>query len=134
MAVLPQLGLRVAVLGAMVALTLVAALIAAIGLGPGVGLLLAAALGVGFLAIKAVGLAVLGGSLGKAVLGRLTSGRALPLTSAVFVGVLLLLMARFLPVVGGGAWTVVSLAALGAGVFAVTMAAQPDPAGVVRSP
>ena len=130
MAVLPQLGLRVAVLGAMVALTLLAALIAAIGLGPGVGLLLAAALGVGFLAIKAVGLAVLGGSLGKTVLGRLAAGRALPLTSAVFVGVLLLLMARFLPVVGGGAWTVVSLAALGAGVFALTMAAQPDPARV----
>jgi hypothetical protein len=128
MVALPRLGLRVAVLGAMVALTLLAALIAAIGLGPAVGLLLAAALGVMFLAVKAVGLAVLGGSLGRAVLGRLSFGRGLPLSSAVFVGMLALLMARFLPVVGGAAWTVVSLLALGAGVFAVTIAAQPSAA------
>ena len=64
------------------------------------------------------------------MLVRLPFGRALPLTLAAFVGVLLLLMARFLPVVGGGAWTLVSRAALGAGVFALTMAAQPDPARV----
>jgi hypothetical protein len=43
---------------------------------------------------------------------------------------LALLMARFLPVVGGAAWTVVSLLALGAGVFAVTIAAQPSAARV----
>jgi len=127
-AVLPSLGFRVAVLGALVALTLLAALIAAIGLGPAIGLPLAAALGFGFLAVKAVGLAVLGGRLGLAVLGRLAIGRALPLTAGVFVGVLAMLMARFLPVVGGAAWTVLSLAALGAGVFALTMAPQPSPA------
>jgi hypothetical protein len=129
-AVLPRLGLRVAVLGAMVALTLLAALIAAIGLGPAIGLPVAAALGVAFLAVKAVGLAVLGGGLGLAVLGRLAIGRTLPLTAAVFVGVLAMLMARFLPVVGSAAWTVLSLAALGAGVFALTMALQPSPARV----
>jgi len=134
MAVLPQLGLRVAVLGAMVALTLLAALIAAIGLGPGLGLPLAAALGVGFLAVKAVGLAVLGGGLGRVVLDRLAIGRALPLTAAVFIGVLAMLMARFLPVVGGAAWTALSLAAVGAGVFALTMAPQVAPAEALRSP
>jgi len=127
-AVLPVLGLKVAVLGAMVALTLLAALIAAIGLGPALGLPLAAALGAAFLAVKAVGLAVLGGGVGLALLGRLAAGRAMPLSVAVFVGVLAMLMARFLPVVGGVAWTVLSLAAVGAGLFALTMAAQPSPA------
>ena len=127
-AVLPVLGLKVAVLGAMVALTLLAALIAAIGLGPALGLPLAAALGAAFLAVKAVGLAVLGGGVGLALLGRLAAGRSLPLSVAVFVGVLAMLMARFLPVVGGAAWTLLSLAAVGAGLFALTMAAQPSAA------
>ena len=51
--VLPQLGFKVAVLGGMVAVTLVAALIAAIGLGPLAGPPLAALLAVAFLAVKA---------------------------------------------------------------------------------
>lgn len=132
--VLPQLGLKVAVLGGMVAVTLVAALIAAIGLGPMAGLPLAAVLGVAFLAVKAVGLTVLGGSLGGAVLGRFGVDRALPLTAAVFVGVLVMLMVRFLPVVGGVGWTLLALVALGAGVFAVTMAPHRNPAEVIGSP
>lgn len=120
-ALLPQLRLRIGVLGAMLALTLLAALIAAIGLGPAAGLPLAAILGVAFLAVKAVGLSVLGGGIGGWLLGRLVAGRRLPLTTSVFVGVLAMLMVRFLPVIGGAAWTLLAVVALGAGVFAVTM-------------
>jgi hypothetical protein len=132
--VLPQLGLKVAVLGGMVAITLVAALIAAIGLGPMAGLPLAAVLGVAFLAVKAIGLTVLGAALGGAVLGRIGARRSLPLTAAVFIGVLAMLMVRFLPIVGGVAWTLMALVALGAGVFAVTMAPHRNPAELIDSP
>jgi hypothetical protein len=133
-AVLPQLGLKVVALGAMVAITLLAALIAAIGLGPMAGLPLAAVLGVAFLLVKAVGLTVLGGGIGAAVFARLAAGRSLPLTASVFVGVLAMLMVRFLPVIGGAAWTLLALVALGAGVFAVTMAPHRNPAEVIGSP
>lgn len=132
--VLPQLGLKVVALGAMVAITLLAALIAAIGLGPMAGVPLAALLAVAFLVVKAVGLTVLGGCIGGAVLGKLVAGRTLPTTASVFVGVLAMLMVRFVPVIGGAAWTLLALVALGAGVFAVTMAPHPNPAGVIGSP
>jgi hypothetical protein len=120
-AALPQLGLKSVVLGLMVAATLVAALIAVIGLGPMMGIPLATLVGLAFLAVKALGLTVLGGGLGGALLRRLRPSRVHPVTLHVFVGVLVLLMARFLPVVGGAAWTVVVMVALGAGVMSVTM-------------
>lgn len=131
-AVLPQLGVKVAVLGGMVAVTLLAALIAAIGLGPVAGLPLAAAVGMAFLAVKAVGLAVLGGGVGAAILGRLGTARRMPLTASVFVGMLAMLMVRFVPLVGGVAWTALVLVALGAGVFAVTLAPHRNPAEAVN--
>ena len=86
-AALPQLGAKTLVLGVMVAITLVAGLIAVVGLGPFLGLPLAAALAVAFLVVKALGLAVLGGGLGTALLRRAVPSRILPITTQVFVGV-----------------------------------------------
>jgi len=123
MRMLPEIGLRVVVLGAMAYLTLVAALVAALGLGPSLGVPLASAVFLVFFAAKAAGLAVIGGGLGSIVLGRVVH-RPLPLTFAVFAGVAVLLACRFVPVVGGLVWTLVSVAALGASVLA--MAVEPD--------
>jgi hypothetical protein len=43
-----------------------------------------------------------------------------------------MLMVRFVPLVGGVAWTVLVLVALGAGVFAVTLAPHRNPAEAVN--
>lgn len=129
-AALPQLGAKTLVLGVMVAITLLAGLIAVIGLGPFLGLPLAAALAVAFLVVKALGLAVLGGGVGTAILRRVVPSRIMPITTEVFVGVVVMLMVRFLPVVGGMAWTVLVLVALGTGVFVATLAQHPNPAAL----
>ncbi len=129
-AVLPQLGAKTLVLGVMVAITLVAGLIAVIGLGPLLGLPLAAAVAVAFLVVKALGLAVVGGGLGNALLGRVLPSRLLPITVHVFVGVMAMLMIRFIPVVGGVAWTGLVLVALGAGVFVATLAPRANSAAL----
>ncbi len=121
-AILPQLGLRTVVLGLMVALTLVAALVAAIGLGPLVGVPLAITIAVAFTIGKALGLAVLGAGVGSAMLRRLIPGRLYQVTVNAFVGVAAMLMVRFVPVVGGVAWTALVVVALGAAIFAVTAA------------
>ncbi len=127
---LPQLGAKTLVLGVMVAITLVAGLIAVVGLGPFLGLPLAAAVAVAFLVVKALGLAVLGGGLGAVLLHRAVPSRMLPITTQVFVGVVAMLMIRFVPVVGGFAWTALVLVALGTGVFVATLAPHTNPAAL----
>lgn len=109
------LGLKVPLLGVMVFLTWFAALVAVLGLGPGLGPPLIALLWLLFFAAKSAGLTVVGGWLGGAILRRFSKG-PLPITLEVFAGVLVLLALRFLPVVGGTLWTFASLAALGAAV------------------
>jgi hypothetical protein len=115
---LPSLGLRVPALGTLVALTIVASLVAALGFGPALGVPLAAGLMVVFFAAKCFGLTVVGCAVGNAVLRRWIH-HPTPISLEVFVGVLALLALRFLPVVGETLWTVVTLVALGAGVAAL---------------
>ena len=114
--VFPRLGLRVLVLGLAAGVTFFAALVAALGLGPNLGVPLAAAMTVVFFAIRAIGLTVIGGFLGGALL-RHWWRRPLPLTLEVFVGVVVLLVIRFLPLFGGVLWSVCSIAALGTGII-----------------
>jgi hypothetical protein len=130
----PELGLRAAVLGVMVALTLVAALVAVIGLGPSLGVPLAITIAVAFTAGKAVGLAIVGAALGAAVLRRLIPGRLFPVTVSVFVGVVAMLMVRFIPAVGGAAWTLLVVLALGAAVVALTTATDRTSAEASHAP
>ena len=113
-----RLGIRVALLGVLAAATLIAAFVAAVGLGVPAGVPVAAAVFLLFFAVKAVGLAVVGGLLGALLAARLLH-RGLPLSVHVFTGVLLLLLCRLVPFLGGSAWTVISIVALGAGVFAL---------------
>ncbi len=125
----PRLGLEVALLGVAAAVTFLAAVVAVLGLGPTIGVPLAASLTVVFLVLRAVGLTVIGGLLGAAVLGR-TGRRVLPLTLEVFVGVLLLLVVRFVPWVGGVAWSAAAVVSLGVGIMALATAATSDRAAV----
>ena len=118
---LPQLGLKVVVLGVAAGITFFAAVVAMLGLGPTVGVPLAAALTLAFFALRAVGLTVLGGFVGSVVLRRLAR-RPLPLTLEVFVGVLAMLLVRFLPWVGGALWSIGSIAALGTGILVLAAA------------
>jgi hypothetical protein len=127
------LGLRIVVLGALVLMTATAALVAAIGLGRGLGVPLAALVMVVFLAAKVVGVTVLGGALGAWLSSRLLR-RTLPLPWAVLIGVTVLLALRLLPVAGAAVWTVVSVLALGAGVFAVAFASDEKTVGVSITP
>lgn len=119
------LGLRIVVLGALVLVTAVAALVAAIGLGQGLGVPVAVLVMVLLLAAKVVGVTVLGAALGAWLSSRLLR-RTVPLPFAVMLGVVPLLALRMLPVAGGAVWTVVSVLALGAGVFAVALAPDED--------
>lgn len=113
---LPRLGFRVLVLGLAAGITFFAAIVAGLGLGPTLGVPMAAALTVVFFSFRAVGLAVIGGLLGG-LLVRRWYGRPLPLTLEVFVGVLAMLIVRFLPFLGGLLWSVCSIAALGTGII-----------------
>jgi hypothetical protein len=115
---LPRLGFRVLVLGLAAGITFFAAVVAGLGLGPTLGVPLAAALTLGFFFVRAIGLSVIGGWLGGLLLRR-WYGRPLPLTLEVFVGVLALLIVRFLPLLGGAVWSVCSIAALGTGIIAL---------------
>ena len=124
----PRLGLKVLVLGTAAGVTFFAAVVAALGLGPTLGVPMAAALTVVFFALRAVGLTVIGGSIGGVVL-RHRFGHPLPLTAEVFVGVTLLLLVRFVPLVGGVLWTLCSLAALGTAIL--TLAASQSGGRVV---
>jgi len=115
---LPVLGIRVPILGMMAGLTVVASLIAALGLGPSLGVPLVAGLMVVFFAAKAVGLTVLGCWLGSLVLRRWSRHPA-PISLEVFVGVVVFLALRFLPSVGETTWTLISMIALGASIAVI---------------
>jgi len=125
----PVLGVKMLVLGAMVYLTLFAALVAILGFGPGLGVGLIGAVAVAVLATRAFGLAVLGGRLGIWLIGRWTQ-RPLPVGIHVFFGVLVLALLRFLPIIGGPLWIATGVASVGSAVF--TMALSPQH-GVVRA-
>jgi len=113
---LPRLGFRVLVLGLAAGITFFAAVVAGLGLGPTLGVPMAAALTVVFFFVRAIGLSVIGGCLGALLLRRWYR-RPLPLTLEVFIGVLALLIMRFLPLLGGAVWSVCSIAALGTGII-----------------
>jgi len=106
------------VLGVAAGVTFFAAVVAALGLGPTLGVPLAAALTVLFFAVRAVGLTVIGGFLGELIMRRLYH-RPLPLTLEVFVGVFVMLAVRFAPLVGGVFWSLCSIAALGTGIISL---------------
>jgi hypothetical protein len=112
---LPRLGVKIPAVGIMVGLTVVASLIAALGVGPALGVPLVAALMIVAFAAKAVGLTVLGCWLGSTVMRRCVH-HPLPISLDVFVGVLVLIGLRFLPVVGETLWTLISLIAFGASI------------------
>lgn len=131
---LPALGIKVPMLGMLTGLTVIASLIAALGLGPALGVPLVGGLMVVFFAAKAVGLTVLGCWLGTALLRRWVRA---PVTVSLetFVGMFALLALRFLPVVGETAWTLISLVALGASIVALgvsTDVARVEPEGANR--
>jgi hypothetical protein len=111
----PALGIKVPALGILAGLTVIASLIAALGLGPVLGVPLVGGLMVVFFIARAVGLTVLGCWLGAMVLKRWIR-HPLPISLEVFVGVLVLLVVRFLPVVGETTWTLISLVSLGASI------------------
>lgn len=115
---LRQAGWRPAVLGVVVIITLFAALVAVLGLGPVWGVPMAGLLMLIFLIFKALGLAILGAWVGGFVTARWIS-KGWPIGLSVFVGVSILLLIRLLPGIGGALWGLVSIAALGVGVFSV---------------
>ncbi len=115
---LRRTGWRLAFLGVVVVITLFAALVVVLGLGPMWGVPLAGCLMVIFLMIKAVGLAVLGVWITGLAPAR-WSGKGWPISLNVFVGVSILLLVRLVPILGGTLWGLVSIAALGVGVFSV---------------
>jgi hypothetical protein len=129
---LPPLGLRVPALGTLVALTIVASLVAALGFGPALGVPLAAGLMVVFFAAKSFGLTVVGCAVGNAILRRWIH-HPMPISLEVFVGVLALLALRFLPVIGETLWTVIALVALGASVAAVSLGPREPAVEAARS-
>jgi hypothetical protein len=119
-----SLGVKVPALGLMIGLTAVASFVAALGLGPVVGVPLVAALLVVFFVAKAVGLTILGCWAGSVLLRRWVH-HPLPASADVFVGVLILLAFRFLPFAGQSLWALISLTALGAAI-AVFVGISPD--------
>ena len=120
----PTLGIKIPALGMMVLLTVGASLIAALGLGPALGVPLVAALMVVFFVGKSVGLTVLGCWIGTTVLRRWFQ-HPLPISLEVFVGVLVLLALRFLPFAGETLWILVSMVALGASIAVVGVSTDP---------
>jgi hypothetical protein len=127
----PVAGVKIPALGLLVGLTVVASLVAALGLGSGLGVPLVAALMVAFFAAKAIGLTVLGCCVGSSVLGRWIH-HPLPISLEVFVGVMVLLAVRFLPLAGETMWNLISIFALGASIAVIgvpsgTIRAEPSP-------
>jgi hypothetical protein len=125
---LPPLGYKVPALGALVALTVVASLVAALGFGPALGVPLLAGLMVFFFAAKSVGLSVIGCVLGAGVL-RKWLHHPLPISLEVFVGMLMLLAIRFLPVAGETMWSLLSVMALGASMTVISVVPSEPTAG-----
>jgi len=120
----PGFGLKVAAAGLMVAVTAFVSLMAALGLGPTLGVPLVVALMALLFILKSLGLTALGGLVGGGMLRRWIH-QPLPLTLEVFVGVLILLALRFMPLVGGTLWVLISLLALGTGIVVATVSVQP---------
>lgn len=118
---IPRFRLQTIVVGTLVYLTLFAGLIAVLGMGPHVGVPLVVLVFLAFAFCKAVGLSVIGGVLGSWLLER-RARRHIPLTVSVLVGVILCLGVRFVPVVGGVAWSLLSVAALGTSVLCFAVA------------
>ncbi len=116
----PGFGVRIPALGLMIALTAVASLLAALGLGPALGVPLVAALMVLFFIAKSLGLTVLGCVVGAWVLRRWVH-YPLPISLEVFVGVLVLLALRFMPIMGETLWTLISIIALGASIAVISV-------------
>jgi hypothetical protein len=125
----PGFGVRIPAVGLMIALTAVVSLLAALGLGPGFGVPLVAALMVVFFIAKSLGLTVLGCVVGTWVLRRWVH-HPLPISLEVFVGVLVLLALRFMPVLGETLWTLISVIALGASIAVVSVTGDPARAEV----
>jgi hypothetical protein len=131
---LPSLGIKVPALGMMAGLTVFASLIAALGLGPVLGVPLVGGLMVVFFVARAVGLTVLGGWIGVMALKRRVR-HPLPISLEVFVGVLVLLAVRFLPVIGETIWTLISLVALGASIAVLGVSTdhwRAEPSSAIR--
>jgi len=125
----PVFGVRIPALGLMIGLTAAASLLAALGLGQAVGVPLVAALMVVFFIAKSFGLSVLGCVVGAWVLRRWVH-HPLPISLEVFVGVLVLLALRFMPVLGETLWTLISLIALGASITVISVSGDPARAEV----
>lgn len=122
-AMLEGRSFRMLVLGGLATLTVFAAMVAVVGLGPTLGLPLSVALLVVFLVAKGIGLAVIGGTVSTR-LRRSLVPRSLPLSVDVLAGTAVILALRFLPVVGGALWSVVSVAAFGVGIMALIIAGE----------
>lgn len=115
---LQPLGYRVPALGLLVVITAVAFVVAALGLGPALGVPLIAGLMMVLFSAKAVGLTLISCRLGAMVLRRWLH-HPLLISLEVFVGTLVLLALRFLPVVGETLWSLASVIALGAGILVI---------------
>jgi len=113
---LRALGWRLIILSILTQATLIGAMIAALGLGSVVAVPLTALILSLALTIKAMGMAVLGWLVGTWMLPLKFSG-ILPPSAKIFPGVLLFNLLRLLPGFGGILWMIVSLLALGAGIF-----------------
>jgi hypothetical protein len=117
---LPPMGYRVPLLGMLVVLTAVAFVVAALGLGPALGVPLIAGLTVLLFSAKAVGLTLISCAVGSAVLRKWLHHPQL-ISLEVFVGALILLAIRFLPFVGEALWALASVIALGASVVVMSV-------------
>jgi len=115
-----RLGLRVLGVGVMVFVTVIMALLAAVSLGPGVAVPVLTMLMLLTVAAKAFGLTLLGAALGGWLVARVARVR-LPVAISTFIGVGALVCVRFVPVIGGPTWAVVSLWAVGAGLLGVAL-------------
>lgn len=123
MGMLEGRSLRLLVLGGLATLTSFAAMVAVVGLGPSLGLPMSVALLTVFLFAKTIGLAVIGGAV-SCRLRRSVVPRSLPLSVDVLAGTAVILVLRFVPVVGGGLWSVISVAAFGVGIMALVIAGE----------
>lgn len=115
-----RLGLRVLAVGVMAYITLIIALIAAVSLGPAAAVPLMAMLMLVAVAGKAFGLTLLGAVVGSWAVSAV-AGVRFPVTVNTFIGVAVLVCLRFVPVVGGLTWALVSVWAVGAGVLGVAL-------------
>ncbi len=113
---------RTAIAGMLFVATLVAVIVALLGLGPVLSMPFVTAAVIAAVLAKGVGLALLGGLLGGSIV-RLLTPRFVPVSVEVLVGVGLLLALRFVPGVGSALWTALSVVAVG--VAAVTVLDRP---------